>query len=184
MSCAATGRARATMSSAASSTATPRAASSIRDGLAICLVALPTGALSMRPLRSFVAIVAGLAALGAIGDAASAQQAPPKFKDFPAGGTFEGKPARPRLATKDQRDRRELYASAVANGVTFAGHYAVVKYGCGSSCVSSDILDLRSGNVVAVPFTVSGWREIHDDFEPIEAKRDSRLIVFLGAINE
>jgi hypothetical protein len=35
-----------------------------------------------------------------------------------------------------------------------------------------------------VPFSISGWREYHDAFEPIEVKPDSALIVFAGARNE
>src|SRR5262249_26810527 len=135
----------------------------------------------MRMARSFVTIVAGLAALGAIASAGSPQEAPrpgptaqhaplPTFKDYPADAIYKGRAARLRLTTQAQGDRRELSSAAAEGGVTFAGHYALVKFGCGSSCVSSDILDLRTGRTIAVPFTISGWREIHDDFEPIEVK--------------
>jgi hypothetical protein len=35
-----------------------------------------------------------------------------------------------------------------------------------------------------LPFTISGWRDVHDDFEPIAFRPDSRLIVFSGQRNE
>jgi hypothetical protein len=33
-------------------------------------------------------------------------------------------------------------------------------------------------------FTVSGWREVGDDFDAVVSRADSRLIVFRGARNE
>ena len=47
-----------------------------------------------------------------------------------------------------------------------------------------DIVSVKTGKVVSIPFSISGWREYHDDFDPVEVKPDSRLIVFLGARNE
>ena len=47
-----------------------------------------------------------------------------------------------------------------------------------------DIVSVKTGKVVTIPFSISGWREYHDNFDPVEVKSDSRLIVFLGARNE
>src|SRR5262245_47446544 len=132
----------------------------------------------MRSLAGLAAIVASLAWLCFPATAEPAKDAPPKFRDYPAGPPYTGKPAPLRLTTPRQRDQRELYAAAAAGGVTFAGHYAIVGVGCGASCVAPDILDLRTGRTVEIPFTVSGWRDVHDKFEPVETKPDSRLIVF------
>ena len=45
------------------------------------------------------------------------------------------------------------------------------------------VLDVRSGQVTPL-FTVSGWREVNDDFDAVVSRADSRLIVFRGARDE
>jgi hypothetical protein len=118
--------------------------------------------------------------------AAAAQDAPlPKFKDFPVKTIFKGKPAKPRLSGEFKRYYGHAYTSAAEEGVKFAGHYTIVERTCGSTCRIIDILDLKTGNTVKFDFaSISGWRDYHDDFEPVEVKPDSRLIVFAGARNE
>lgn len=149
----------------------------------------------MRTSRSLALIVAGIFALGCMTQAGSTQEAPkpspavpqgllPKFRDYPAAAIYKGRPARFRPKSSYERDRRELYAGTADEGVTFAGHYTVIKNPCGSTCIAPDILDLRTGRTLAPLFTVSGWREVHDDFEAVETRPNSRLIVFLGARNE
>jgi hypothetical protein len=54
---------------------------------------------------------------------------------------------------------------------------------CGTTCRAPNILDLRTGRVIPCD-TISGWREYHDDFEPVIVRPDSRLIVFAGALRE
>ena len=117
---------------------------------------------------------------------APAQDAPlPKFKDFSVKTMFSGKPARPRLSGEFKRYFGHHYTAAAEEGVKFAGHYTLVTRTCGSTCRIVDILDLKTGNTVKFDFaSISGWREYHDAFEPVEAKPDSRLIVFAGARNE
>ena len=45
------------------------------------------------------------------------------------------------------------------------------------------MLDASSGRIIEF-FTISGWREIADDFDPVASRANSRLIVFRGARNE
>ena len=125
----------------------------------ICLVALAT-ALAM-PARA---------------------EAPPKFADYPA-KVYSGKPAKPRLVTQDLRDRRELFEAARDEKINAGGRYVVVKMPCGSACAAPALLDLGNGRIIEF-FTVSGWREVADDFDPVTSRADSRLIVFRGARNE
>lgn len=107
---------------------------------------------------------------------------PPKFADYPV-KAYTGKPARPRLVTQDLRDRRELFEAAREEKVNAGGRYVVVKIPCGSACAAPALLDLGNGRIVEF-FTVSGWREVADDFDPVASRADSRLIVFRGARNE
>ena len=125
----------------------------------ICLVALAT-ALAM-PARA---------------------EEPPKFADYPA-KLYTGKPAKPRLVTPDLRDRRELFEAARDEKINAGGRYVVVKMPCGSACAAPALLDLGSGRIIEF-FTVSGWREVADDFDPVASRADSRLIVFRGARSE
>jgi hypothetical protein len=107
----------------------------------------------------------------------------PKFADYPA-RVFTGKPARPRLHNQHLRDVREQFQYAITDGkIGAAGHYYVVKLPCGSACVAPVLLDARSGRITEL-FTVSGWREVDDDFDAVVSRDNSRLIVFRGARNE
>ena len=54
----------------------------------------------------------------------------------------------------------------------------------GSTCVMADFLDTRTGKIVSGSFSNSGWQKHHRKFKPIEFRRDSRLIVFAGGLQE
>lgn len=108
---------------------------------------------------------------------------PPKFSDYPV-KVFAGKPAKPRPHNQYLRDVREQFHHAITEEkVSAAGHYYVIKLPCGSACVAPVLLDARSGRITEL-FTVSGWREVGDDFDAVVSRADSRLIVFRGARNE
>ena len=115
--------------------------------------------------------------------AAALADGPPKFADYPA-KVYAGKPAKPRLVTQGLRDNRELFMAAASEGrIDAAGHYFVVKLPCGSACAAPTLLDARTGKIIEL-FTISGWHQIRDDFDPVVSRADSRLIVFRGARNE
>jgi hypothetical protein len=72
----------------------------------------------------------------------------------------------------------------VAAGPNFAGHYALVGWGCGASCNDFAIVDVRSGKVIFD-------RQIRDiytghvgDFDFEQARLDSRLLVIAGMPQE
>ena len=132
----------------------------------------------MNRLLRFAAAAAALA-LSAVPASADG---PPKFADYPV-KVYAGKTAKPRLNTSDLRDRREIFESAADEKVNAGGRYIVVKLPCGSACAAPALLDARSGKIISF-FTVSGWREVADDFDPVASRADSRLIVFRGARNE
>jgi hypothetical protein len=108
---------------------------------------------------------------------------PPRFEDFPVSDMFRGEPALPITATSAQREFR----TAIRNGVTkgwgvseggegkerpgpnFAGHYIVVRWGCGAGCLRMAVVDAATGEVhdppmsiskgdpLALPMCESGW---------------------------
>ena len=130
-------------------------------------------------------LAAALSILLVLAASASAQdKALPKFGDYPVKTIYKGKHAKPKIYGDLKRYYESSYTSAIEGGVTFAGEYAIAKRACGSTCVMPDIVSVKTGKVVIIPFSISGWREYHDNFDPVEVKSDSRLIVFLGARNE
>jgi hypothetical protein len=133
-------------------------------------------------MRRSVCLAAVAAAL-TLGAASVRADELPKFADYPI-KVHTGKAAKPRFATQDQRDRRELFQFAAEDKkVDAGGRYIVVKLPCGSACAQPTLLDVSNGRISEF-FTVSGWREVGDDFDPVESRADSRLIVFHGARDE
>ena len=132
-------------------------------------------------MNSLLCVVA--AAIALVAPSVALADGPPKFADYPV-KVYAGKPAKPRLVTRDLRDRRELFMAAASEGrIDAAGHYFVVKLPCGSACAAPHLLDARTGRIIEL-FTISGWHEVSDDFDPVASRANSRLIVFRGARNE
>jgi hypothetical protein len=106
----------------------------------------------------------------------------PDFPHFPA-EVYSGKVAKPLLDTEDKRMYRTRINEAAKGEVDFAGHYIVAKWGCGASCLSGAIIDAKSGVVTMIPWMVccTMW---DGDAERIQHRAESRLIVFVGMINE
>ena len=110
-------------------------------------------------------------------------EAPPKFGEH-AVKVYKGKRTKPRLDNAFWRDRSETYRWAMEDdNINAGGRYIVVILPCGSECQAPTFLDVRSGRITQV-FTVSNWGEVHDGFEPVISRPDSRLIVFRGKRNE
>jgi hypothetical protein len=137
----------------------------------------------MRRLLCLAFSLAALTTARAVGAELVIAHNPPKFADYPV-KVHTGKFARPRINTAYLRDRPESFEHAVENDkINAGGRYIVVQLPCGTTCVQPMLLDVSSGRISGV-FSISGWREYRDDFEPIESRADSRLIVFHGARNE
>ena len=93
------------------------------------------------------------------------------------------------------RRYRTVLLKGVRRGPNFAGHYTVIAWGCGTSCIQFAIVDALTGKVFFPNEfqSVSGVQVNDAGFEP-EANRDrhwglryrpdSRLLVVLGALDE
>ncbi len=114
-----------------------------------------------------------------------AQSRIPRFRDYPASGTYRGKTA-PLVLTRDDRMFRTRLRWAAKNlKPNFAGHYILTTWGCGTSCRAGAVIDARTGRVYWWDFSICcWWFDGGDDFQPIEVRPDSKLIVFSGARNE
>lgn len=121
---------------------------------------------------------------------------PPKFEQFPASQTLDGKPTVP---DTDSHPRSRLFRTRIRYGAeegpNFAGHYTIVGWGCGSGCTALAIVDAKTGKV----FHPQNLRQVTGDNVEV-GKRDvderatsdlgrmifdinSKLIVVAGEIN-
>jgi hypothetical protein len=122
----------------------------------------------------------------------------PRFEDFPVREVFKGTPARPILATPDERRFRTVITQGMTKGwgaedgtsgkepviagPNFAGHYVIVRWGCGSPCLMMAIVDSVSGRVFSPPFHHGPG---HSYFQlpwafpakPLTYRIDSRLLI-------
>lgn len=121
----------------------------------------------------------------------------PNFQDYHIGPEA---PARhPRVDTKTTsigRRYRTVLRNGIASGANYAGHYAVVVWGCGSSCSSFAVVNLKTGQVV-VPTDIRSVSGVYlgntvEQFLPegqqgpwgFRYRLDSRLLVLVGTLNE
>lgn len=108
-----------------------------------------------------------------------AQQRPsPRFEDYPAREIFRGRPARILLDTRRARMYRTALSEGSRRGANFAGHYAVVWWGCGTGCAQLAAVDVKTGRAAFLPLE---YIDIPDGENEESLRRmfrpDSRLLV-------
>jgi hypothetical protein len=114
----------------------------------------------------------------------------PRFEQYPAPKAFTGKPAPPILKTPGEEAIDTEIREGAAKGPNFAGHYTIVKWGCGSACVSIAVADAMTGIIGESPFSILGYATslrfpddttTHTtDFEPVAYRLNSRLLIVRG----
>lgn len=115
--------------------------------------------------------------------ASPAWAAGPPFDEFPAGPVMDEPSAPPDLSSPNAKAFRTRLREGVRGPANFAGHYNLVRWGCGTSCVEGAVVDRLNGAVIILPSVccTEHWTE---KLEPIDARVDSRLLVLSGKINE
>jgi hypothetical protein len=131
-------------------------------------------------MRTF--LIATLAATFLCTAQVRADDAVPAFDDYKVTDSFAGKPAKVRIVSAQDRKFATRLRELSGQKPNFAGHYSLVNWGCGASCVMTAAIDAKNGHVTWLPFTVCCWDV--DVTEPIDFKPDSRLIVVHGSRNE
>lgn len=127
-------------------------------------------------------LLAALACHAAYAEPPSPAPSPAPFADYPAAPQAVAKHAPIRLAGKEERRYASQLRQAARRAPDFAGHYVLVTWGCGAGCVRAAAVDIATGQVSMLPFTVSNWPlEVS---EPLEYRLDSRLLVVRGSRNE
>lgn len=118
----------------------------------------------------------------------------PKFEDFKVTEVFKGVPALPILSTPRQRLYRTMIRLGAKGRSTFAGHFKIAGWGCGSSCMGFAIVDSKTGQVFDTPFEYYEWNDLvlNSDYdtdygptmENISSRSDSRLLIIRGCPEE
>lgn len=121
-------------------------------------------------------------ALLAIAALAGADVRHASFARYPATVVRIARAAPPRLNDALDRRYRSALREAAARPVDFAGHWVLASIGCGAGCVRPVAIDRSSGRVAWFPATVSGWPLAVR--EPLTFRRDSRLLVVQGMLDE
>lgn len=123
------------------------------------------------------------------------RQGAPHFDQFQTRIETIKKPSRVNLKSHPEaRTYRTVLRRGAAKGPNFAGHYAVVAWGCGTSCVTFAIVNLKTGNVI-FPDDFTSVHGVHldaDDFERdadtgywgLRYKLNSRLLIVVGTLDE
>jgi hypothetical protein len=120
------------------------------------------------------------AASSAFGAGAQARKArpAPRFEDYPVRGVYKGPVARVRLESRKARMFRTVLREDSRGGPNFAGHYAVVVWGCGTGCAQMGVVDSKTGSVYFPPVEYMDIPETDDAEARARFFRiDSKLLV-------
>jgi len=71
----------------------------------------------------------------------------PRFEDYPVKNHYAGRPAPAQISSSRARLFRTAIRTGAKEGPNFAGHYTIVRWGCGSDCRQFAIVDARTGAV-------------------------------------
>ncbi len=95
------------------------------------------------------------------------------------------------MTTKLQQDSKfarkfkSLLSQVLNQGPDFAGKFRIVRIGCGSGCVGIGVLDCEKGQAFDSKMNVEQYGEdIIKLGDNIEYRKDSRLLILRGCINE
>jgi len=107
----------------------------------------------------------------------SAPSDAPRFEDYPAGEVYRGPVAEVRLDSRRARMFRTRLREDSRGGPNFAGHYAVVVWGCGTGCAQMGVVDSKTGRVYFPPVEYMDIPDMEDAAARSQWFRlDSRLL--------
>lgn len=113
------------------------------------------------------------------------QSEPPRFERYPVKEIYKGRVAPVRLDTRRARMFRTRLREDSRGGVNFAGHYAVVFWGCGTGCAQVAVVDVKTGRVYWPPLDYTDIPERPEEGEDQAAfwarhrnfRPDSKLLI-------
>lgn len=107
----------------------------------------------------------------------------PQFRDYAAESPLVWLPGPVDFSDPEVRKYRTRLTDASKQWANFAGHHVLTTWGCGTQCLTGAILDLPNGKVTFLP-TVCCWGDVDEKFKPFEFRKESRLVVMSGQLNE
>ncbi|MBA5608575.1 hypothetical protein H3H36_24840 [Duganella sp. FT3S] len=123
-----------------------------------------------------------LAAAFATASTLASPNAMPGFARYQVTQHYAGPMAKPVLTTRQDKAFQRQLRRAAHGQPNFAGHYRVVTFGCGASCVMGAMIDAKTGRIVWLPFTVRCGSDANKP--PVDFRSDSALLVINGMRNE
>lgn len=118
--------------------------------------------------------------------AAKGQGRVPQFRDYPVAEAYIG-PNAPLVLTRSERMFRTRLREAAREKPNFAGRYILTTWGCGTTCLMGAAIDAKTGRVYWLPGTIccaNPETYTDENFEPVIARLNSKLLVLSGMINE
>jgi len=101
-----------------------------------------------------------------------------EFRDFPGETPLCGTAIIPKIKTPKALHYRTHLKRESKKGPNFNGHYRLVSWGCGSSCLEWAVVDLSNGNVWIAPPNYCASPRMDEQDMPIwiESRTDSSLV--------
>lgn len=103
------------------------------------------------------------------------------FAQFSTPIIYTGVRANVILTSEFDRAFRTRLRATTTQSPNFAAEYVLSIWGCGTGCAMGAAVNTRTGSIVGLPGSISGWR---GEGENIIFKADSRLLILAGRINE
>jgi len=104
------------------------------------------------------------------------------FHDYVITERYVGKISHIKIISAEDKKYRAQLQIARGQEPNFAGHYFLLEFGCGASCIRSAAIDVKTGVVFWLPFTTCCFPS--DIQHPIRYQLDSSLIEVRGSRNE
>jgi len=85
--------------------------------------------------------------------------------------------------SKSKEYRTRLKEALLNEEVNFAGKYILTQWGCGTACIQAGIIDAQTGTVylpVILQGVTQGYNPAFEDYEMIEFKKNSKLLMIYG----
>lgn len=100
----------------------------------------------------------------------------PQFRDFPISDIYQGIPVPVDLASSPiGHTFRTRLTQGAERGPNFAGHYALVTWGCGSTCQNFAVVNAKTGKIYDIPFGSANGTEF---------RLDSNLLIVNPLMND
>ena len=112
----------------------------------------------------------------------NAETLTPKFDDYGVKDKSSKRVSNVRIVSTQDKTYRAMLSAAIGQKPNFAGHFVMVEFGCGASCVRAAAIDTKTGAIYWLPFTVCCFPSEVE--EPISYTLDSSLIEVRGMRDE